>query len=109
MGRCDKSIISANCFKSTEDGKQLCGLRNSKQEFSGKKEKMCFGWILLQDTKLCMVCLENSRAGMWGLHRCLIVKESACSGGDTGDMDLIPGSGRCPGEGLARIVSSILA
>ena len=46
---------------------------------------------------------------MWGLHRCLIVKESACNGGDTGDMDLIPGSGRCPGEGLARIVSSILA
>ena len=46
---------------------------------------------------------------MWGLHRCLIVKESACNEGDTGDMNLIPGSGRCPGEGLARIVSSILA
>ena len=46
---------------------------------------------------------------MWGLHRCLIVKESACNEGDTGDMNLIPGSGRCPGEGWARIVSSILA
>ena len=26
-------------------------------------------------------------------------KESACSAGDTGDVDSIPGSGRSPGEG----------
>ena len=26
-------------------------------------------------------------------------KESACNAGDTGDVDLIPGSGRSPGEG----------
>ena len=28
-----------------------------------------------------------------------MAKESACSSGDTGDMDSIPGLGRSPGEG----------
>ena len=28
-----------------------------------------------------------------------VSKESACNTGDTGDMGLIPGSGRSPGEG----------
>ena len=35
-------------------------------------------------------------------------KESACNAGDTGDVGLIPGSGRSPGEGNAAH-SSVLA
>jgi len=31
-----------------------------------------------------------------------------CNAGDTGDVSLIPGSGRCPGKGMAT-PSSILA
>ena len=34
-----------------------------------------------------------------GLPQWLSGKESACNAGDTGDMDLIPGSGRSPGGG----------
>ena len=33
------------------------------------------------------------------LYLCLASKESTCNAGDTGDMGLIPGSGRSPGEG----------
>ena len=33
---------------------------------------------------------------MVSLYRC---NESACNAGDTGDLSLIPGSGRSPGEG----------
>ena len=35
----------------------------------------------------------------WGFPRWLSGKESACNAGDTGDVGLIPGSGRSPGEG----------
>jgi len=35
-----------------------------------------------------------------GLPWCLSNKESASSAGTTGDMGLIPGSGRYPGRGL---------
>ena len=31
-------------------------------------------------------------------------KESACSAGDTGDVDSIPGSGRSPGEGQGNLL-----
>jgi len=34
-----------------------------------------------------------------GLPQCLSSKESSCSAGATGDMGLIPGLGRSPGEG----------
>ena len=34
-----------------------------------------------------------------GLPPWLSCKESACSAGDVGDMSLIPGSGRSPGDG----------
>ena len=34
-----------------------------------------------------------------GLSRWLSDKEPACNSGDTGDMGLIPGLGRSPGEG----------
>ena len=34
----------------------------------------------------------------WGFPGCSPGKESACSAGDPGS---IPGSGRCPGEGIA--------
>ena len=36
---------------------------------------------------------------MYGLPWWLIDKESACNAGESGDMGLIPGSGRSPGEG----------
>ena len=36
---------------------------------------------------------------MLGLPRWLSSKESACNVGDAGDMGLIPGLGRSPGEG----------
>ena len=36
---------------------------------------------------------------MNGLPRWLSNKESACNAGAAGDKDLIPGSGRSPGEG----------
>ena len=37
---------------------------------------------------------------VWGgLPQWLSGKESACNAGDTGDLSLIPGSGRSPGEG----------
>ena len=36
---------------------------------------------------------------MEGLPQRLSSKESTCNAGDTGDMGLIPGSGRSPGEG----------
>ena len=35
----------------------------------------------------------------WGFPRWLSGKESACNAGDTGDVGLIPGSGRFPGGG----------
>ena len=35
-------------------------------------------------------------------------KESACSAGDAGDKDLIPGSGRSPGVGASIVLSRIL-
>ena len=36
---------------------------------------------------------------MLGLPSWLSSKESVCNAGDTGDMGVIPGSGRSPGEG----------
>ena len=44
----------------------------------------------------------------YGLPQWLSGKESACSAGGTGDVGLVPGSGRSPEEGMA-IHSSILA
>ena len=43
-----------------------------------------------------------------GLPRWLSGKESICNAGDTGDLGLIPGSGKCPEEEMATH-SSILA
>ena len=40
-----------------------------------------------------------------GLPRWLSGKESACKAEDTGDMGLIPGSGRCPGGGHGNLLS----
>ena len=39
-----------------------------------------------------------------GLPRRLSSKESACNAGAAGDMGLIPGSGRSPGEGNSNLL-----
>ena len=50
-----------------------------------------------------ILCKEKN-----GLSRWLSGKEFACNVGDTGDLDLIPGLGKSPGEGTGTH-SSILA
>ena len=37
-----------------------------------------------------------------------VCKESACNAGDAGDVDLIPGSGRFPGEGNGNQLQQVL-
>ena len=44
-------------------------------------------------------CLRLLHKFPVGLPQWLIAKESAYNAGDAGDVGLIPGSGRCPGEG----------
>ena len=41
---------------------------------------------------------------LWGRPRRLSSKESTCNAGAAGDMGLIPGSGRSPGEGNGNLL-----
>ena len=61
------------------------------------KKQLLVMWIFLYFSHLsfiyfCFYLSRDSPAGSVG-------KESACNAGDTGDMGLIPGPGRSPGEG----------
>ena len=52
--------------------------------------------IMLHTRKPCILVVTLP---LWGLPRRLSSKESACNAGAAGDMGLIPGLGRFPGEG----------
>ena len=48
---------------------------------------------------MCVCLLSHNIISLWGLPHKLSGKESACNTGDSGDADLTPGLGRCPGGG----------
>ena len=52
-------------------------------------------WNLHVSKSLFCICLNRC----WGFLGSSVVKESACSTGDEGHADSIPGPGRSPGEG----------
>ena len=63
------------------------GLESNSTLVSGnKKKKVCYF----------NYSLKMSSLTKWGLPDSSVGKESVCNAGDPG---LIPGSGRCPGEG----------